>query len=208
MRRHSHHLASPPADYWKPSQAYILAVVTLMLGLVGGYLFRGSSTTATAAVPSSDSLASTPASLPSGPSLSNTAIQPLLEQLKSRPNDPELLASIGNQYYDNRDYTKAIEYYERSLKLTPRNANVRTDMGTAIWYSGDPDRAIREYEQALKDTPNHPQTLFNMGVVKWQGKHDGKAALGSWEKLLAADPTYADRQKVEAMMQQVRAELK
>ena len=208
MRRYSHHLATPPADYWKSSQAYILAVITLMLGLVGGYLFRGSSTTATAAAPSSDGSAPTPASLPSGPSLPNTASQPLLEQLKIRPNDPELLANIGNQYYDGRDYTKAIEYYERSLKLTPKNVDVRTDMGTAIWYSGDPDRAIREYEQALKDMPNHPQTLFNLGVVKWQGKHDGKAALSLWEKLLAADPTYSDRKKVEGMMQQVRAELK
>ena len=77
-------------------------------------------------------------------------------------------------------------------------------MGTAIWYSGDPNRAIREYEQALKLAPNYPQTLFNMGVVKWQGQHDGKAALVLWEKLLAANPNYPERQKVEAMMQQVR----
>jgi tetratricopeptide (TPR) repeat protein len=137
--------------------------------------------------------------------LSNTAIQPLLDQVKSRPNDPELLASIGNHYYDNRDYAKAIEYYGRSLKLAPTNVDVRTDMGTAIWYSGDPDRAVREYEQALKDKPDYSQTLFNMGVVKWQGMHDGKAALELWERLLAADPNYPERQKVEAMMQQIRA---
>lgn len=176
-------------------------------GLVGGYLFRGSSSTATAAGPSSDSLA-TATSLPSSSTLPNTPIQPLLEQLNSRPNDPALLTSIGNHYYDNREYAKAIEYYERSLKLTPKNVDVRTDMGTAIWYSGNADRAIREYEQALKDKPNYSQTLFNMGVVKWQGKHDGNAALELWENLLAADPTYPDRQKVEAMVQQVRAELK
>lgn len=207
MRHYSRHLARPPADYWKSSQAYILAIITLMLGLVGGYLFRGSSSTATAAGPSSDSLA-TATSLPSSSTLPNTPIQPLLEQLNSRPNDPAPLTSIGNHYYDNREYAKAIEYYEKSLKLTPKNVDVRTDMGTAIWYSGNADRAIREYEQALKDKPNYSQTLFNMGVVKWQGKHDGKAALELWEKLLAADPTYPDRQKVEAMVQQVRAELK
>ena len=207
MRHHSNQLATPPADYWKPSQAYILAVITLMLGLVGGYLFRGSSSTATAGAPSSDSLASTPASVPSTPSLPSTAIQPLLEELKSRPNDSELLANIGNQYYDGRDYAKAIEYYEKSLKLTPKNVDIRTDMGAAIWYWGDPERAVREYEQALKDQPNYPQTLFNMGVVKWQGKHDCKAALELWERLLAADPNYPERQKVEAMMQQVRAEM-
>jgi tetratricopeptide (TPR) repeat protein len=86
--------------------------------------------------------------------------------------------------------------------------DVRTDMGTAIWYSGDPDRAIREYEEALKDKPSYPQTLFNMGVVKWQGKHDGKAALELWERLLANDPSYPERQKVEAVMRRVRAEMK
>jgi tetratricopeptide (TPR) repeat protein len=132
----------------------------------------------------------------------------LLEQLKSRPNDPELLANIGNHYYDSKDYAKAIDYYEKSLNLAPGNVDVRTDLGTAIWYAGDPDRAIREYGKALKDKPDYPQTLFNMGVVKWQGKHDGKAALELWEKLLATSPNYPERQKVEAMMQQVRAEMK
>ena len=207
MRRHSRHLTQIPAGYWKSRQAYIFAVITLMLGLAVGYLFHGSSSTATAAEPSNETGESTPASSQSGPPSLNIEIQ-LLEQLKTRPNDPELLASIGNKYYDNRDYGKAIDYYERSLRLTPGNVDVRTDMGTAIWYSGDPDRAVREYERALKDKPNYPQTLFNMGVVRWQGKHDGKAALELWERLLAANPNYPERQKVEAMIEQVKAGMK
>ena len=113
---------------------------------------------------------------------------------------------IGNQYYDHRDYAQAVEYYERSLKLTPENVNVRTDMGTAIWYMGNPDGAIREYETALKYQPDYPQTLVNMGIVKWQGKHDRKAALELWQRLLMLNPYYSDRQKVEQLIQQVQAE--
>jgi cytochrome c-type biogenesis protein CcmH/NrfG len=208
MGRHSDHVAQIPAGYWKSNQAYVLAVITLMLGVAVGYLFRGSSSTT---APASSSGASwTPGSgsfQPSSLPLSST-IQPLLDRLKENPNDPELLANIGNQYYDSREYEKAIGYYEKSLKLKPQDVNVRTDMGTAIWYSGDADRAIREYETSLKYQANHAQTLFNMGVVKWQGKQDAKAALELWQKLLTVSPNYPERQKVEQMIQQARATMK
>lgn len=210
MGRHSRHVAKIPANYWKASQAYILAVITLMLGIAIGYLFRGSSSTAAAygRTGSGSSSSSGFGSLQSASLPVSNVIEPLLERLKSNPTDPELLANIGNQYYDNREYAKAIEYYERSLKIRPENVNIRTDMGTATWYSGDADRAIREYEKSLKYEPNHPQTLFNMGIVKWQGKHDRKSALDLWQRLLAVNPDYPERQKVEQMIRQVRSEAK
>lgn len=208
MGHHSRHINEIPVGYWKSGQAYTLAVITLMLGLSLGYLFRGSSPALPTNIAPSGNWSSGSAAFPS-PSVSlNSTVQPLLERLKNEPNDADLLANIGNQYYDNRDYGKAIEYYEKSLKLRPDNANVRTDMGTAIWYSGDADRAIREYQTSLKYQPNHPQTLFNMGVVKWQGKQDAKSALNLWQKLLSVNPGYSERQKVEQMMQQVKAQMK
>lgn len=208
MGHHSRHVTEIPPGYWKAGQAYALAIITLMLGITVGYLFRGSSSSAASGSSSGGTWTSGSGSLQS-PSLPlSSTVQPLLDRLKNNPNDPELLANIGNQYYDSRDYSKAIEFYETSLKLRPEDVNVRTDMGTAIWYSGDADRAIREYEASLKYQPNHSHTLFNMGIVKWQGKQDRKAALEFWRKLLAANPGYADRQKVEQMIQQVQAEVK
>ena len=133
--------------------------------------------------------------------------EPLIVQLQSRPNDPELLAEIGNTYYDGQDYTNAIDYYRRSLKLRPDEVNVRTDMGTAIWYSGDADGALREYEVVLKSQPNHPNTLMNMGVVKWNGKKDATGAIAVWEKLLVTAPTFPQRQKVAEMLQNVKSEV-
>jgi cytochrome c-type biogenesis protein CcmH/NrfG len=175
-----------------------------MLGVAVGYLFHGSAgnevssgSSVTTQNPGSDLQFGSPLPIAA-------TIQPLLERLSQNPNDPELLANIGNQYYDGHDYSKAVEYYSRLLKLRPENVNVRTDMATAIWYSGDADRAIREYETSLKYQPNHSQTLFNMGIVKWQGKHDGKGALEVWRKLLAINPNYPDRAKVEQLIQQAQ----
>ena len=207
MGRHSRHIAEVPTGYWKAGQAYVLAVITLMLGIVVGYLFRGSSSVAASGGTTSGFSSSSVAdSVPSSSVPLSSKVDPLLERLKSNPADPELLANIGNEYYDSRDYGKAIEYYEKSLKLRPENVNVRTDMGTAIWYSGDADRAIDEFGRSLKYQPTHAQTLFNMGVVKWQGKQDRKSALEMWRKLLAVNPGYPERQKVEQMIQQVQSE--
>lgn len=213
MSHYSQHGKSEaiPTGYWSSTQSYVLAVITLLLGVAIGYLVRGSATaettgqTASTSGTSSNWGSSNFAQQPALPDVTVRAVEPLLEQLKIRPNDAELLINIANTYYDGKDYPHAIDYYQKALKLRPQDVNVRTDMATAIWYSGDPDGAIKEYEQSLKFQPTHPQTLFNMGIVKWQGKKDGKGAVQFWEKLLASNPGYPDRQKVQQLIDQVRS---
>jgi cytochrome c-type biogenesis protein CcmH/NrfG len=175
-----------------------------------GYLVRGSGATESAMQTSSasggSSFGGSNAVQPSRLELTAPIVGPLLEQLKTRPNDADLLVKIGNAYYDGKDYPNAIGYYQRALKLRPDNVNVRTDMATAMWYSGDADGAIQQYEVSLKYEPTHSQTLFNMGIVRWQGKKDAKGALQVWEKLLASNPGYADRPKVQQLIDQVKLE--
>ena len=129
----------------------------------------------------------------------------LLAQLQQRPNDANLLASIGNLYYDSQVYPQAIEYYRRSLNIIPTNPDVRTDMGTAMWYSGDADGALKEFATSLSYNSTHNGTLFNRGVVLMQGKHDAKGAIASWQKLLQVNPNYPDRPKVEQLIAQAKS---
>jgi len=129
---------------------------------------------------------------------------PLLSQLKPNPNDPALLAQVGNLYYDAQLFQDAIDYYTRSLQADPKNSNIRTDMATAYWYLGDPDRALTEYDRILKQEPNKINALLNRGVVRWQGKMDVKGAVADWETLLKADPSYPERPKVEQLIAQAK----
>ncbi len=193
---------------WTSTQAYIMAVICLLIGITVGYLVRGSISPATPAVQAGGA-----SSMPGGTGqvtpdqlkhVADKEAEPLLRQLQSSPNDPALLANIGNVYYDAQQYRDAISYYDQSLKIDAKNPNVRTDMGTAYYYLGDPDTAIREFETALRYDPNHGQTMFNLGMVKWQGKGDAKGALKSWEKLLQVQPNYPDRPKVEQLIAQAR----
>jgi cytochrome c-type biogenesis protein CcmH/NrfG len=129
---------------------------------------------------------------------------PLIEKLKADPNNSELLVSVGNYYYDAQQYPIAVDYYGRALQAKPSDAAVRTDMATAYWYMQDPDRAIAEFNKALTYEPNKANTLFNLGLVKWQGKMDIKGAVADWEKLLATNPNYEAKDKVEQMIAEAK----
>ena len=191
------------ATSWTGVQAYTLAVVCLLLGVAGGWFIRGSQTPAAPAAsvesvpPANANAQPTPEQLRK---MADTQAAPLLEQAKSNPNDPDLLTRIGNIYYDVQDYPTAISYYQRVLKIQATNADVRTDLATAYWYTGNPDSAIQEFNKALTYQPNKANTLFNLGVVQWQGKMDIKSAVATWQKLLATNPNYENKDKVRQLI--------
>lgn len=200
---------NPPSSRsssWSPVQVGVVAFVVLLLGIILGYLFHNSPSSVPAAGSSGMTSSSDKSVSAKSQGGIDAAIKPLLVQLQNSPNDADLLDRIGNAYYDNHSYADAISYYQKYLALRPHDADVGTDMGTAIWYSGNPDGAIQQYEAVLREQPDYPNTLFNMGVVKWQGKHDNRAALASWERLLKVHPDYTDRQKVEDLIRKVQDE--
>jgi tetratricopeptide (TPR) repeat protein len=185
-----------------------------MAGIAGGWLIRGSQTPAVtgsakaALVPAPAGNAASPASQAPSPArlkeMADAQAAPLLDKLKPDPNNPEVLTSIGNLYYDAQQYPIAVDYYGRALQARPSDAAVRTDMATAYWFMGNADLAIAEFNRALTYAPHNPNTLFNRGLVKWKGKMDGAGAVADWEKLLAAYPNYPEKDKVEQMLAEVR----
>jgi cytochrome c-type biogenesis protein CcmH/NrfG len=205
---------SPSSTTWTAVQAYTLAVVCLLLGMAGGWLIRGSQSPAATPVEAASASAPAPSNMGGGANaqptpeqmkqMAETQAAPLIEKLKSDPNNPELLASIGNFYYDAQQFQTAVDYYGRSLKAKPADASVRTDMATAYWYMGNADTAIEEFNKALKYEPNKPNALFNLGLVKWQGKMDINGAVADWEKLLATNPNYEGKDKVEQMIAEAK----
>jgi tetratricopeptide (TPR) repeat protein len=138
--------------------------------------------------------------------MADTHAAPLLNQLQSNPQNPDLLTSIGNVYYDAQQYPLAVEYYTRVLNLKPSDASVRTDMATAYWYMGNADAAIAEFNKALAYEPNNANTLFNLGIVEWKGKKDAASATAAWRKLLASNPNDEAKHKVEQMLAEVNSQ--
>lgn len=203
--------AKKSVEQWTSFQAYTLAAVCLFVGVIGGWFVRGSQAPGAGAVQTvaaaSTSQANAASSQPSPEEMRRMAdkqAEPLLAKLQSDPKNSELLAGLGNVYYDAQQFPVAIDYYEKALKVKPTDASVRTDMATAYWYVGSADMAIAEFNKALADEPNKANALFNLGVVQWQGKMDVQAALATWQTLLQTNPNYENKDKLLDLMAQVK----
>jgi len=200
-------------EQWTSVQAYVLAVICLLVGIAGGWFIRGSQSpaaaateTASASAPAMGNVnaaaqAPTPAEMQK---MADTQAGPLIEKLKADPTNAGLLENIVNVYYDAQQFPTAIDYYQRALKVNPANTGVRTDMATAYWYTGNADTAIAEFQKSLSYEPNKANTLFNLGIVEWQGKMDIDKAVATWQKLLDTNPNYEGKDKVLELMAQAK----
>jgi len=206
---------------WTSTQAYIMAIICLIVGSAVGYLIRGSQASSAPQQPASAMTAQQAPNdathagmgqmgqqqMPSPEQLKAMADQqaaPLLAKLKTNPKDTQALTDVGNLYYDAQQFPTAVQYYGQVLAIEPKNVAVRTDMGTAYLYMNDADRAITEFETALKDNPKHGQAMFNLGMAQWRAKGDTKAAVATWEKLLQTVPDFPQRADVEQMIAQAK----
>ncbi len=197
-------------EQWTSLQAYVLAVICLLVGIAGGWFVRGSQSPAAAAAASTSApmVASdagtqtpTPAQMQK---MADTQAAPLIEKLRIDPANAEALENVGNIYYEAQQYPTAIEYYQRTLKVQPANTGVRTDLATAYWYTGDADTAIAEFQKSLSYEPTKANTLFNLAIVEWQGKMDIDKATATWQKLLDTNPNYEGKDKVLALIAQAK----
>ncbi len=191
---------------WTNAQAITVAVVSLIVGSSGGCLLRQSQSIANPAgatlspAAARSAAAQSPAPAKNLDSAVDVQVSAKLERLKADPANAGLLTELGNLYYDNQQYPRAIDYYNRVLLLQPANTNVRTDLGTAYWYLGDADAAISAFNKSLSIDPTKVDTLFNLGIVQLNGKNDSAAAIAAWQKLLANNPSYEQRDKVQKLI--------
>ncbi len=209
---------NPPAGQsqeWRPVQVIVMAVLCLAVGMVVGYLLRGSAPAGSAPTPVAQN-ASAPGALPGSaggqptPSLddlrrmADKKAEPLLEQLKSDPNNAETLNHLGMIYKTAHQFKQAEDYFQKSLQANPKNADVRTDLATCLYFDGDADGAIAELQKALTYDPKHAGALMNLGILRYRAKNDVNGAIAAWEKLLKVNPDFDQKELVQHMIEQAK----
>jgi cytochrome c-type biogenesis protein CcmH/NrfG len=202
------------ASAWQVKQVYAMAVISLVVGLAIGYLFRGSQSPAlppqpVAAVSQSPhaagSMGGQTPSLEQMKQMADEKAAPLLEQLKRDPNNTILLAKVGDLYQATHQFKEAAGYYDKALHADPKNVPIRTQLASCLYYGGDVDGAITQLQQALQYDPKDANSLFNLGMIKLQGKKDTKGALAAWQLLLSSNPQLSAERK--AMVQKLIADI-
>jgi cytochrome c-type biogenesis protein CcmH/NrfG len=191
---------------WQVKQVYTMAAICLLVGLAIGYLFRGSQSPALPApgVGGAQPPAMTGAmgdrqmpSLEQMKQMADKKAAPLLEKLKSDPNNSDLLVQVGNLYKATHQFKDAISYYGQALKADSKNVVARNEMASCLYYTGDVDGALIQLEQSLKDDPKNADALFNLGAIKLDAKKDAKGAVAAWRQLLKSNPALDARKKAE-----------
>jgi cytochrome c-type biogenesis protein CcmH/NrfG len=204
---------------WRPPQVIVMSAVCLVIGLVLGYLLRGSAPVATpaqtamteAAAPptAAATTANAPAGAPEGhpkltlddmKQMADAKAAPLLEKLKTNPKDATALNQLGILYRATHQFKEAEGYFEKSLEIDPKNADVRTDLASCLYYTGDVDGALAQLNKVLTYDPKHAGALMNIGIIKWKAKNDVPGALAAWQKLLKLNPDFKQKDAVEHMI--------
>lgn len=204
---------------WPAAKVYGIASICLAAGLVIGYL-TGAPPSDTSA-PTKEVSAAAPGAaqgamngghsssrVPSLDEMRQAADKqagPLLENLKTDPNNIALLVQAGDIYYRSHQFEEATTYYGRAVKADAKNVALRTKLASSLYRGGNVDGAIAELNRALRYDPKDANSLFNLGTIRLQGKGDGKGALAAWEQLLKSNPQLSPDRK--AAVQKLMADV-
>lgn len=193
---------------WSPKLVYGLAATCLGLGVLFGYLVRGSGgSSAPVAVEAKQS--EVPVGMPKGhptptleqmKQLAEKKVAPLLADVKKNPKDKKALTQAGYVYKSAHQFQDAANYFGKALEVDPTDVTIRTEMASCLYYSGDVDRALAQLQQSLKYAPRDANALFNLGMIRWKGKNDAAGAVAAWQELLRTNPTLDRKPIVEQMI--------
>jgi Tfp pilus assembly protein PilF len=186
--------------------AIVSGLAGMLFGIIVGYMIATQQDVTAAPGPAPAAAAAAPsATAATAPAVNDQELQAYRDILKADPKNAKAATELGNRLYDAGRYAEAIVSYRQAFANDPKNVNISTDLGTAIWYTGDADGALAQFEKSLAIDPTHGQTLFNLGIVRSQGKNDHKGAASAWEKLLAANPSYPDADRVRRLLDEAKA---
>jgi cytochrome c-type biogenesis protein CcmH/NrfG len=201
--------ASKASPALQAKQVYLMAVICLVVGLSIGYLLRGAQSPVSPAQPAAKTGPPPPSVAPMGgghmPSLQeikqmgDKQAAPLLEKLKTDPNNIAALSQVGAIYHATHQFKESAAYYGNAVQADPKNVALRNKLASSLYRDGDVDGAISQLNRALSYDPKDANSLFNLGTIRLEGKRDGKGALAAWQKLLKLNPQLSAERKATVL---------
>lgn len=109
-------------------------------------------------------------------------------EVEKNPQNASAWSQMGNIYFDNKKYQKAISAYRKSVEIEPNNANVMTDLGVMYRRAGQSKKALEVFDRAMQIDPKHEISRFNKGIVLLHDLNDLEGAIKAWEELVEVNP--------------------
>lgn len=133
--------------------------------------------------------ANTPAVAGAGPAgaRSSVVIESIKSELAKRPDDPGLLQSMGDAYFENHQYNEALAYYKLALEKKPGDATLYNEIGLCYTYLNNPVEGLRYIEEGIKKNPYHQRIWLTKGFILSRAG-DNPGAKSAWEKTVVLNP--------------------
>lgn len=93
----------------------------------------------------------------------------------------------GMKFFQNGEFTKALEVFLMADKLQPGQPNIYNVLAMTYQKTGDNDQALEYFQKALEIQPDSPEYLVNLAFYYYDsGKCD--LALPNFKKALSLNP--------------------
>lgn len=77
----------------------------------------------------------------------------VLKAHTQKPEDPQIIDSVGWAYFKIGNYKNSVEYLEHAASLLPYDPTVNDHLGDAYWQTGRKNEARFQWQRALKNDP-------------------------------------------------------
>jgi len=85
--------------------------------------------------------------------------------LKNNPENGRVLLLAGELAWNDGDYDRAIELYQKAYQVLPDDVDVMKWLTAAYLEVGDSQTAIELLEKARRNAPKDPDVYYNLGAV-------------------------------------------
>jgi len=126
-----------------------------------------------------------------GPVAAPLPLQPPPRQVDARSAQEALTSGV--RLYNLKDWDGAIAYYKRALEFDNGSADILYNLGLAYKAKGDLQTARDRFSDALKANSSMVKAGYMLAVVFREMK-DTESAVAQLNKVVKAQPTYADAQ--------------
>ena len=85
--------------------------------------------------------------------------------LQREPNDPTALVMMADVSFDQRAFTKALDFYERYLKIDPEDLGARSRYASTLTFLGRYEDSIQELDSVLKKEPSNFPAMAYLAIT-------------------------------------------
>lgn len=114
------------------------------------------------------------------------AIDILQKYAKENPEDPALLARLGDAFFVKKDLQNAFSYYQASYKIDPKYPGVAAKLGTLHAMGKQLGEAEKMFEEAVALEPRNGQHLANLSSLLLANKKPKEAVVAAKRSLQVA----------------------